>query len=112
MYIVHVIITIIINIIVNITFQTLNRDQQILYKLCEAVVKGKCTPELATSIIGPLNHVRWITLAARILCVYMSTKKPSKNMMDLVLYICGVYYPTISFAKLHDDLVHGSRIVH
>ena len=40
-----------------------------------------------------------MTLASRILRLYLSMKTPTKKMITIVKYICGVYYPSIDYAK-------------
>ena len=90
----------------------LNTDQKLLYKLCEAAVNGSCVQKLADSRIGPLNHSRWMTTASRIVRLHFSHQNPSTNLLILVTYICGVYYPTIAYTKLNNDVVNGARIIH
>ena len=54
-------------------------DQKLLYRSCRAIIDGVCPPDLAKRTLGPLFHVRWITLALRINFLYMSIASPSEE---------------------------------
>jgi hypothetical protein len=58
---------------------------------------------------GALNHARWLTLANRVLRLYVSEKKPSANLKNLVYYIQNCYVPTWFLFKRYYLLVNGSK---
>ena len=71
----------------------LSTDQHILYLLATGVIAGHIPSELAGRKIGPLNMARWLTLAARILSLYVFTVEPSDNLRTLARFIVTHYVP-------------------
>ena len=66
-------------------------DQTMLYRCCRAIITGKCPADLAKRSIGKLNHARWITLAVRILFVYMGTASPSYKLRRCTWFVINIY---------------------
>ena len=62
---------------------TFSQDQKLLYLICQAVMSGHCSEELASRQIGPYNPSRWVSFSARILMYYMTLENP---------YIIGNWY--------------------
>lgn len=87
----------------------LSTDQKYLYKICTAVITGKCPDDLAHKSPGKLSHARWLTKANRILRLYISTSKPSENLIQLSHYVVKVYTPVWFHVKAHPTLQSGSR---
>jgi len=71
----------------------LSSDQAILYSLARSVQTGCISDRTAKMKIGPLNHSRWLTLAARILRLYISTEQPSDSLRMLAEFIVCHYTP-------------------
>lgn len=68
-------------------------DQQYLFDICTAISMGNFDERLANRKIGKLSHSRWLTTGSRILRLYASAKKPSKNLRLLAKYVFQVYAP-------------------
>ena len=102
---------------VNIT-KDFSADQKYLLKASIAVQKGKQNSDAAaikclqTASPGTLNHARWLTLANRTLRLFMGTKSPSRNLLQLVTYIVRVYAPSWFEIKTHSNCTDGSRNFH
>ena len=48
---------------------------------------------LRTSSPGKLHNARWLTLANCVLRKYVSTKKPTKKLENVVHFLMAVYMP-------------------
>src|SRR6218665_28808 len=72
-------------------------DQQYLYKMCQAihVSAGTCSPDLAARRPGPVVHSRWLTIANRILRLYVGSDDPSDNLKIFVTFIMKVFGPRV-----------------
>ena len=68
----------------------LSHDQEYLYDACQSIMKGEAI-DLECREPGALCHSRWLTLANRILWLYMITKNPSKALKRLVFIILQFY---------------------
>ena len=62
--------------------------------------------------IGPLYHARWITLASRILRLYVSEKFPSKNLSVLAEFCIKVYFPSWFEMKPRNTISDGAKHFH
>ncbi|XP_043238696.1 uncharacterized protein LOC122390101 [Amphibalanus amphitrite] len=89
--------------------QELSTDQQLLYLLAAAVQSGSVDNKTAGRRIGPLNHARWLTLAARLLRLYVSTVAPSGALQDLVQYVVRHYVPMWFTIHQNSSCDQGSR---
>ncbi|GBO43696.1 hypothetical protein AVEN_55488-1 [Araneus ventricosus] len=75
----------------------ISNDQQYLYDICLAISRGEYYFDLALRKPGPVACSRWITIAGRILRLYVVTEKPSDNLIILATYImkdlfvCNLY---------------------
>jgi hypothetical protein len=90
----------------------LSTDQRYLLEMCNSISKGECRVDLAMRNPGCLNHSRWLTTANRILRLYVSDKKPSKNLKTLVTFIIRVYAPMWFGIKAQPSCKDGARHVH
>jgi len=72
----------------------LSSDQEILYHYCVGIAAGKVDSPWIHRKIGPVNHARWLTLAIRLLGLYVRTTKPHLNLVKLTNYIVTVYAPS------------------
>ena len=52
--------------------------------MCIAVQSGVVNQNLAVKSPGNIHHARWLTRANRILRLYVSTKNPEENLVQLV----------------------------
>ncbi len=87
----------------------LSNDQKYLFAMGLAVRSGKVDPRLAYYTPGPLNHARWLTMAARILRLYVSKVNPSKELVALTTYIIKVYISFWQAVKTNSAISMGSR---
>ncbi|ESN93205.1 hypothetical protein HELRODRAFT_181125 [Helobdella robusta] len=87
----------------------LSTDQKYLYEICQAVLTGSCSPELANRQPGNLSHSRWLTCANRLLRLYVSTPDPSESLQILVEYVVKVYDPIWFSIKQKTPLKDGAK---
>lgn len=88
---------------------SLSSDQQYLLDICKAISSGDCPQGLADRSPGKLHQARWLTLANRTLRLYVSTSKPSDNLVRLVVYIMKVYAFIWFSIKIEPSIVEGPR---
>ena len=93
-------------------WRDLSHDQRILYHYCAGIDSGNIPDRHAKLKIGPLNHARWITLAARLLALYVRSEKPSKAQRRIVQFILHVYGPTWFQIKRSGQLSDSPKILH
>ena len=67
----------------NEVLDDLSTDQFYAYRLCWCIMLGDVDKDMELSEVGPLYHARWLTMACRILRLYVSETKPSKNLATL-----------------------------
>ncbi|CAG9791202.1 unnamed protein product [Diatraea saccharalis] len=89
--------------------ENLSTDQKYLYEITLAVVTGSCSDDLVNKSPGKMSHARWLTKANRILRLYISSPKPSTNLIILAQYIVKVYAPVWFQIKTHSSCKDGSR---
>ena len=61
--------------------------------------------------IGPLCHSRWITLAARLFCLYTRKQNSSQKLTDIVKYIVQIYAPTWFAIKVSSKFADSPKIL-
>lgn len=86
----------------------LSDDEKYLYEMAVAVSSGVCPLTLANKLPGPIHHARWLTKACRVLRLYVITRNPSENLIDLVTFILRVYVPTYFNVKHQNSCTYGS----
>ena len=59
--------------------------------------------------VGPIAHLRWLTLGCRILRYYVSLDEPSPIVKVLVHFCLTVYFPTWFDNKLKYQITNGSK---
>ncbi|XP_065649532.1 uncharacterized protein LOC136078212 [Hydra vulgaris] len=69
----------------------LTADQRKLYEYCVGISKGFISKKFLSKQPGPIFHARWLTLALRIMMVYVRTNKPSSELLVITKYIVQVY---------------------
>ncbi|KAF0288495.1 hypothetical protein FJT64_013150 [Amphibalanus amphitrite] len=89
--------------------QQLSTDQQLLHQLASAVQNGSVDPATARRRIGPLNHARWLTLATRLLRLYMATADPSRALRDLVQFVVCHYVPMWFYIRKNGSCDRGPQ---
>ena len=92
-----------------IDIKNLSNDQQYLHQIYGVITTGNCPPGFANKTIGPVVHSRWLTTAARILRMYISTATPSQNLCGLTRFIINVYIPVWFSIKTKPSCIHGSQ---
>lgn len=70
----------------------LSTDQKYLYEICQSIINGSCTEELARHSPGKMAHPRWLTTANRIQRLYVSSENPSPALKMLTTFIVQVVY--------------------
>lgn len=87
----------------------LSADQRYLFDICQAIDNGKCSIDLSNRYPGKMSHSRWITLANRVLRLYISTKTPSPQLCTLTKYIMTVYAPLWFEIKRNSSCKDGAK---
>jgi hypothetical protein len=88
---------------------SLSTDQKYLWEITNAVSCGECSPALAQRHPGTLNHSRWLTMANRVLRLYVATSEPSEQLKTLSTYIVRVYVPMWFCIKTKASCKDGAR---
>ena len=93
----------------------LSWDQKCLYKLLHAVRNGKSNTDIANMKLGGLNHSRWLTLAIRVLYLYMCVHKLGRRvaakLKRLVHFIMTNYGPMWFTIKLKPFITDAPKHV-
>ena len=72
----------------------LSTDQKYLGQMHQAIRNGSVSDSLARRDPGNVSLARWLTIANRIIRVYVSTNEPSDELKALVEYVMKVYVLT------------------
>lgn len=96
----------------DISIESINYEQTYIYKLAKAIDTGECSDDLAQCNVGVLQTVRWLVPASKILRVYMSSSKPSRNLKEVVNFILKVYLPSWFWIKINPSFTNGAKHVH
>jgi hypothetical protein len=91
-----------------VTASDLSTDQQYLFDICDAVIKGCCSQSLSRRDPGAMSHSRWLTTANRILRLYVASECPSDNLKTLAIYMVRVYAPMWFYIKMKPSCKDGS----
>ncbi|CAG9830028.1 unnamed protein product [Diabrotica balteata] len=86
----------------------LSTDQKYLYEICQAVLTGFCTPELANRQAGKMAHSRWLTTANRLLRLYEKADEqpePENSQTNSKLGSGSNAPPSIS--EILSDILYG-----
>ena len=87
----------------------LSSDQKYLYELSNTIVSGSVLPpNFEHRSPGNLSHSRWLTLANRILRLYVATRSPTDDLQTLVDFVLRVYAPTWFSLRKKSSIVFGS----
>ncbi|KAE8739810.1 hypothetical protein FOCC_FOCC014702 [Frankliniella occidentalis] len=87
----------------------LSSDQAYLLQMAHSVAKGTVPPNVADLQPGPLNHARWLTLACRIMRLYVATEAPSGSLVTLATFVMQVYVPQWFDIKRRPSCTDGAR---
>ena len=74
--------------------EDLSTDQKYLAQIHTAIRQGRLDEALCQKDPGNINLARWITLANRLLRLYVSVEEPSDELICLVQYVMDVYAPS------------------
>ena len=80
--------------IIDFESTNLSSDQTYLLKITNAVITGHVDERLTKASPGKLCHSRWLTMANRLIRLYISTELPSLDLKLLVQYVVKVYSQT------------------
>lgn len=89
----------------------IRNDQRYLYRMIIAIHTGVCSDTLASEKPGPVSTARWLTTAARILRLFVTTDKPDTALANITEFIMKVYAPFWFLVKSKPNAVDGSRNV-
>lgn len=70
---------------------------------------GSCPEDLARRNPGNLSHARWLTLANRVLRLYVATQDPSIQLCKLAEFVLKVYAPSWFSIKRHPSITSASE---
>jgi len=73
--------------------QDLSTDQKYLYDICQTLNSGNCDEALLHRNPGKLVMSRWLTLANRVLRLYIATNTPTNSLMAIAEFVAKVYAP-------------------
>ena len=73
-----------------------------------AVIVGSVDEDLQFLEVGPIVHSRWLTLACRILRLYVSKETPA-NLQAIAHFCNSVYFPTWFESKKQNQIIHGAK---
>ena len=90
----------------------LSTDQKYLGQMHQAIQNGSVSDSLARRDPGNVSLARWLTIANRIMRVYVSTSVPSDALKSLVEYIMKVYVPTWFDIKRDWAVEYGPKHLH
>ena len=71
-------------------------DHRLLFEYCKGIGSGKVVYKWAAYKIGPLNHVKWLTVAIRLLCLYTRDNEPNQSLKKLV------FFPGLRFSMIRN----------
>ena len=90
----------------------LSDDQRLLHMMATAIQSGSISANVSCKKIGRLNHARWLTLAIRLMRIYVATESPSRELQQLVRFLVNHYVPMWFQIKQHSCSRFGARNVH
>ena len=94
----------------------MSADEAYLYRIIRAIINGSnqftIDKGLLTASPGKLHNACWLTLANRILRLYCSEVKPSKELTLLVRFVVDVYSPTWFDVVQNPSFLEGPPIFH
>lgn len=61
--------------------------------MSNAINNGICTNDLSQKDPAPISHAMWLTIANRVLRLYISTESTSEDLEQLVLFKLKSYMP-------------------
>lgn len=90
----------------------LSTDQLYLMEICEAINCGHCSQSLSKRNPGKVCHSRWLTIANRILRLYVASENPSEALVTLTTFIVNVYAPMWFKIKTKPSAIYGAQHLH
>ena len=92
-------------------WKDLSSDQKLLYRYVIAIRDGNVPPSLVYLRCGPISHIRWLTLATRLLILYTRTTDPCDGLKTVVEFIMKVYAPLWFRLKKNNNFIHGPSAI-
>ena len=89
--------------------QDLSTDQKYLYDICQAITSGICDEALLHRNPGKLVMSRWLTLANRVLRLYIATEIPTNTLLVIANFVVKVYAPVWFSVKCKPSCKDGAR---
>ena len=74
-----------------------------------AIVVGSVDEELHFLEVGPIVHSRLLTLACRILRLYVLKHIALADLQAIVRFCISVYFPTWFEIKKQNQMIHGPK---
>lgn len=87
----------------------LSKDQRYLYDIVHAIQSGTINASLKDKKPGPICMARWLTLACRILRLYVSFENPPEELFQLAEFVMKVYAPMWFLIKLKPHICDGPK---
>jgi len=92
-----------------VNISDLSADQQYLNDICLAVQSGNCPAPLLHREPGKLVMSRWVTLANRVLRLYVASENPCDTLKIISEFIMKVYAPMWFAIKCKPSCKDGSK---
>ena len=70
---------------------SVNQDLLLFYKLCVGIIAGSLSKDMIGRVLGKLDHARWLTLGSRIMCQYICTASPTRELKVLTQFVIKSY---------------------
>ena len=77
--------------------------------MCQAVLTGECFQDLASRIPGNVSHARWLTMANRILCLYISSFDVTPQLKKLAEFALKIYTPSQLYDKCYPSIIYAPQ---
>lgn len=94
---------------VNINRDIFNGNELYLYRMGLATSTKFWDQDLATRQPNPIQNQNAVTLASRILRLYVSKMQPSKELITMATYVCQVYIPMMVHIRCDNLCQNGSK---
>lgn len=86
----------------------LSKDQQYLLDICKAIASGE---DLSRRDPGPLSHSRWLTLANRVLRLFIGVQNLQENLIEIAQFIMRSYVTVWFDIKVSKHFTDGPKHV-
>ncbi|XP_047127448.1 uncharacterized protein LOC124808427 [Hydra vulgaris] len=91
----------------------LSSDQKYAYKICQTVISGTLTKDLANQKPGTIVHSRWLNTGSSLLLLWISKHGLEgdvlRNLELIVKFLVSVYFPMWFQIKVKHSWIEGPR---